>query len=41
MPNRTLVGDSTSALKTGAPSPRAQKVAVLVLLLIVSTMMVF
>jgi len=40
MPYRTLVGDS-SALKTGAPSPRAQKVAILVLLLIVSIMMVF
>jgi hypothetical protein len=41
MPHRSLVGDSSSALKAGVPSSRAQKVAVLVLLLIVSTMMVF
>jgi hypothetical protein len=41
MPYRTLVGESNGALKTGAPSPRSQKVAILVLLLIVSVMMVF
>jgi hypothetical protein len=41
MPYRTLVSAGSNTPETGAPSPRSQKGAVLVLLLIVSIMMVY